>query len=49
LNAIDIPEFFLSCKTSGFLDRTELQDLIRDLQKKDHYGFRKEVLERLLS
>ena len=49
LNAIDIPEFLLSCKTSGFLDRVELQDLIRDLQEKDHYGFREEVLDRLLS
>lgn len=49
LNTIDIPEFLLSCKTSGFLDRTELQELIRDLQEKDRYGFRKEVLDRLLS
>lgn len=49
LNAIDIPEFLLSCKTSGFLDRAEIQELIRDLQEKDHYGFRKEVLDRLLS
>ena len=49
LKAIDIPEFLLSCKTSGFLDRKELQELIRELQEKDRYGFRKEVLERLLS
>jgi predicted nucleic acid-binding protein len=49
LNAIDIPEFLLSCKTSGFLSRTELQELIRGLQEKDHYGFRKEVLDQLLS
>ncbi len=49
LNAIDIPEFLLSCKTSGFLDRTELQELIRDLQEKDRYGFRKKALDRLLS
>jgi predicted nucleic acid-binding protein len=49
LNAIDIPEFLLSCKTSGFLDREELQGLIHDLQERDYYGFRREVLERLLS
>jgi predicted nucleic acid-binding protein len=49
LNAIDIPEFLLSCKTSGFLDRGQLQHLIRDLQEKDHYGFRKEILDRLLA
>lgn len=49
LDAIDIPGFLLSCKTLGFLDRKELRELIRDLQEKDHYGFRQEVLDRLLS
>ena len=49
LKAIDIPSFLLSCKTTGFLDREEIRDLIRDLQEKDRYGFRREVLDRLLS
>ena len=49
LKALDVPEFLLSCKTLGFLDRPELQKLIRDLQDKDRYGFRQEVLDRLLS
>ena len=49
LDAVNIPDFLLSCKTTGFLGRAELQKLIRDLQEKDHYGFRQEVLERLLA
>jgi predicted nucleic acid-binding protein len=49
VKAIDIPEFLLSCKAAGFLGREELQALVLDLQVKDRYGFRREILERLLS
>jgi len=49
VQAIDIPGFLLACKISGFLGREALHELIRDLQEKDRYGFRKEVLDRLLS
>jgi predicted nucleic acid-binding protein len=49
VKAIDIPGFLLSCKTAGFLNREEIRELIRDLAEKDRYGFRREVLDRLLA
>ena len=49
LDAVDIPAFLLSCKISGFLEREQILSLIRDLREKDRYGFRKEVLDLLLS
>ena len=49
LNAVDIPAFLLSCKVSGFLEREQIQSLVQDLREKDRYGFRKEVLDLLLS
>lgn len=49
IDAVDIPAFLLSCKQSGFLDRGQIQDVIQALREKDHYGFRREVLDLLLS
>jgi predicted nucleic acid-binding protein len=48
LNVVDIPAFLLSCKQAGFLDREEIQGVIQALLDKDHYRFRKEVVELLL-
>lgn len=48
VEAIDIPAFLLSCKLTGFLDGGSLHEVVRELREKDHYGFRKEILERLL-
>jgi predicted nucleic acid-binding protein len=47
LSAIDIPSFLLSCKSAGFLDGQSLDHLISSLRDKDHYSFRREILERL--
>jgi predicted nucleic acid-binding protein len=49
VKAIDTPSFLLSCKDTGFLDREGIREVIQLLQEKDHYGFRREVMERLLS
>lgn len=49
LDVVDIPTFLLSCKLSGFLDRDAIQEVVQDLRERDHYGFRKEILDRLLS
>lgn len=48
VDAIDIPGFLLSCKLTGFLDGNGIRQVVRDLREKDHYGFRREILERLL-
>ncbi|MFL6203546.1 MAG: hypothetical protein ACJ76J_30635 [Thermoanaerobaculia bacterium] len=47
--AVDIPSFLLSCKSSGFLSREGIGEVVNALMEKDRYGFRKEVLDRLLS
>lgn len=49
VEAIDIPAFLLSCKLTGFLDGGSLREVVRELREKDHYGFRKEILDRLLA
>jgi predicted nucleic acid-binding protein len=49
VEAIDIPAFLLSCKLTGFLDGDEIREVVRELREKDHYGFRKEILDRLLA
>jgi predicted nucleic acid-binding protein len=45
----DIPGFLLSCKSSGFVNRDEIRQLVDELKEKDRYAFRKEVLDLLLS
>jgi predicted nucleic acid-binding protein len=49
VEAVDIPGFLLSCKLSGYLDSGGIGDIVHDLREKDHYGFRQDVLDRLLS
>ena len=49
VETVDIPAFLLSCKLVGFLGSAEIRAVVQALQEKDRYGFRKEVLARLLS
>jgi predicted nucleic acid-binding protein len=49
VEAVDIPAFLLSCKLTGFLDGDGIREIVRELREKDHYGFRKEILDRLLA
>ena len=48
IRVVDIPAFLLTCKLSGFLDRAQIAETVRDLQERDRYGFRADVLARLL-
>ena len=49
LDVVSIPTFLLACKQTGFLGREEVAEIVRALQQKDRYGFRREVLDLLLS
>ena len=49
VDVADIPGFLLSCKSAGFVNHDEIRRLVDDLKEKDHYSFRKEVLELLLA
>lgn len=49
VNVVNIPAFLLACKQSQVLDRTELTAIIADLQTKDFYTFRQDVLALLMS
>ncbi|HEY77208.1 MAG TPA: hypothetical protein G4O00_13710 [Thermoflexia bacterium] len=48
LAVVNIPAFLLACKRAGMADRASLEAIVRDLQDKDHYEFRQEVLKALL-
>ena len=49
LQVVNVPAFLLACKRSGLVDRSKLGELVRSLQERDHYGFRTDVLDLLLS
>lgn len=49
VNVVNIPAFLLACKQSGILSRAELSAIIADLQTKDFYTFRQDVLDLLMS
>ena len=49
LDAVNVPAFLLSCKLDGFVDGKEIRRLVQALQEKDRYGFRADILDRLLS
>jgi len=49
LAAVNVPAFLLACKISSFVDCDQIADLVRALRERDHYGFRGDVLVRLLS
>lgn len=48
IEAINIPALLLAFKLSRFLDRDQLAEVVRDLQEKDRYGFRADVLAQIL-
>jgi predicted nucleic acid-binding protein len=49
LDVVSIPTFLQACKKTGFLEREEMAVIVRALQEKDRYGFRRGVLDLLLS
>jgi predicted nucleic acid-binding protein len=49
VQVVNIPAFLLACKLSGFLEQDQITAVVRALQEKDRYGFRADVLARLLS
>jgi predicted nucleic acid-binding protein len=49
LDPVSIPTFLLACKQDGVLARDAVATVIQELREKDRYGFRKEVLDLLLS
>ncbi len=48
IQVVNIPAFLLACRLAGLLDRDSIARLIADLQARDHYGFRQDVLALLL-
>lgn len=49
VTVVNIPAFLLACKKAELLDQPVMRQLVDDLQTKDYYGFRQDVLELLLS
>ena len=49
VNVVNIPAFLLACKLAGLLNRQAMSQLVAALQEKDHYGFRRDVLDMLMS
>lgn len=49
VGTVDIPAFLLSCKASAFLSLARIREIVEALREKDRLGFRKEILDRLLS
>ena len=49
LEVLNIPTFLSACKISGFTSRDEISSLISALEERDHYGFRRDVRDLLLS
>lgn len=45
----NVPAFLFAAKGSGFLDLAAVDTLVTSLIEKDHYGFRADILARLLS
>ncbi|HKI04428.1 MAG TPA: hypothetical protein VKK31_20790 [Thermoanaerobaculia bacterium] len=49
IEVLNIPIFLSACKISGFTSRDEIASLVSALEDRDHYGFRKDVRDLLLS
>lgn len=49
VRVVNLPGFLLACKLSGFLDQAEIIGLIESLEREDHYGFRRDVRDLLIS
>lgn len=48
VQVVNIAAFLLACKTTAFLESAELERVIQDLAKLDHYRFRQDELDHLL-
>ncbi len=48
IEVVNIPAFLLGCKTTSFLSRIQVADIVVALEQKDHYGFRSEIRDLLL-
>jgi predicted nucleic acid-binding protein len=49
LHSLGIPAFLLACKRTLLIDSQDVRALVLDLQEKDRYRFRQDVLNLLLS
>jgi len=49
LHIVGIPTFLLACKRARVIDSKEVAAIVLDLEEKDRYRFRKDVLDLLLS
>ncbi len=48
ITVLNIPAFLFACKSTKFLNREELSQIIMDLKHKDYYEFSSEEKERLV-
>ncbi len=48
ITVLNIPAFLFACKSTEFLNREELSQIIKDLKQKDYYEFSDEEKERLV-
>jgi predicted nucleic acid-binding protein len=49
VKVFNVPTFLLACKMSGLTNREQMAELVRGLEERDRYGFRKDVRELLLA
>lgn len=49
LHSVGIPVFLLACKQALLVDAKEIAAIVQDLEEKDRYRFRRDVLQLLLS
>jgi predicted nucleic acid-binding protein len=49
IEVLNIPAFLLACKLTGLLSREKATELVDELEKRDHYGFSKDIRALLLS
>jgi predicted nucleic acid-binding protein len=49
VDVFNVPGFLLGCKFSGSVSRKQIADLVAALEERDHYGFKKDARNLLLS
>lgn len=49
IEVVNIPAFLLACKQTEFLGQEKVADIVVDLEREDHYGFRRDVRRALVS
>jgi len=49
LKVFNVPTFLLACKMAGLTDREQMAEIVRGLEERDRYGFRKDIRELLLA